>query len=277
MDFINLFSNYPGMFRRKKGSRMKEIGLIGFGRFGKLIVKFLSKDFRLKVFDKNLSETDFDSWKLSNVSKINCSNISSASIDDICKTGIILLSVPISSIETVVKKIKDKVDPNTLLVDFCSVKKYPLSIMAKFLPSSVFILGTHPLFGPDSVSDSLLNKKVIVCPKRIPKEQMDNIVSYLKELGLNVIISTDDQHDKRTAYTLCMTQFIGRGLAKFHMKEEEFDTLTFNELLHIKNVVLNDTKQLFYDMQTFNPYAKEMRKQLLKDFSEVEKKLNSKK
>ena len=256
---------------------MKEIGLIGFGRFGKLIVKFMSKDFRIKVFDNKLTDSEINSWKVANVSKIDCGNVIFTSLDDVCKNNIILLSVPISSIENVVKKIKNKVFPNTLLIDFCSVKKYPLSIMEKFLPGSTFILGTHPLFGPDSVNDFLLNKKIIICPKRIPKEMLDNIVLYLKDLGLKVIISTDDQHDKRTAYTLCLTQFIGRGLAKFHMKEEEFDTLTFNELLHIKNVVLNDTKQLFYDMQTYNPYAKEMRKQLLKDFAEVEDKLNSKK
>jgi prephenate dehydrogenase len=256
---------------------MIEIGLIGFGRFGKLIAKFLSNDFHIKIFDKQIDQSALDSWKIKNISRIQCGRITIAELGEVCKSPIILLAVPISSIESVVKRVKNKIDPNTLVVDFCSVKKYPLSIMEKHLPGNTFILGTHPLFGPDSVGEFLTDKKIILCPKRIAKDHFEKICLYLKQLGLKVIISTDDQHDKRTAYTLCMTQFIGRGLAKFHMKEEEFDTLTFNELLHIKNVVLNDTKQLFFDMQTYNPYAKEMRKQLLKDFSEVEKKLNSKK
>jgi len=255
---------------------MKEIGLIGFGRFGRLIAKFLCNDFSIKVYDKRINEADFDKWRLSHISKIKTNNVSLSTIEDISKLPILLLSVPISSIQSVVKKVNRYIFPNTLVVDFCSVKKYPLSIMEKELPKSVFILGTHPLFGPDSVDNSLKDKKIIVCPKRLPKELLDKTVSYLKGLGLKIIISTDDQHDKRTAYTLCMTQFIGRGLAKFHMKEAEFDTLTFNELLHIKNVVLNDTKQLFFDMQTYNPYAKDMRKKLLNDFSDVEKKLTRK-
>ncbi len=256
---------------------MKEIGLIGFGRFGRLIVKFLSNDFKITIYDKKIDENLLNEWKLSNIKTIKSKNIRIGSLEEVAKKGIIMLAVPISSIDLVTKKIKKFIFPNTLVIDFCSVKKHPMTLMDKNLPKSSFILGTHPLFGPDSVKNSLNEKKIILCPKRITEEFLGEIVNYLKKMGLNVILSTDEQHDKRTAYTLCMTQFIGRGLAKFHMKEAEFDTLTFNELLHIKNVVLNDTEQLFYDMQNFNPYAKEMRKKLLKDFQQVEKRINSKK
>ena len=255
---------------------MKTIGLIGFGRFGKLIVKFISKDFAIKIYDKKITKKALNIWKKEHIPQLLRNNIKLDTLNKVCGSKIILLAIPISSFELVSQKIANTVQPHTLIMDFCSVKKYPLTILQKQLPKSCYILGTHPLFGPDSAGNELTNKKIILCPKRIQKKLFNDVFDYLKSLGLKVIVSTDDQHDKRTAYTLCLTQFIGRGLEKFQMKEEEFDTFTFNELLHIRNVALNDTKQLFCDMQSYNSYAKDMRKKLLNDFKGVEKMLNSK-
>ena len=253
---------------------MKKIALIGFGRFGKLITKFIYKDFEICVFDNKLTKKKLDVWKKKNIN--GKSNIELLNEKDISKISIVLLCVPISSVKEVAKKINKYLNDETLIIDFCSVKLYPLKVLKRYLKKSIYILGTHPLFGPDSVSDSLNGKKIVLCPERIPESLFEKVHKYLSKFKLKIIISSAKDHDKRTAYTLCLTQFIGRGLEKFHMKEEEFDTLTFNELLHIKNVVLNDTNQLFYDMQIYNPYAKKMRKKLLKDFNDVERKLITK-
>lgn len=253
---------------------MKKIALIGFGRFGKLITKFIYKDFEICVFDNKLTQKILDVWKKKNIN--GKSNIEILNEKDISKISIVLLCVPISSVKEVAKKINKYLNDETLIIDFCSVKLYPLKVLKRYLKKSTYILGTHPLFGPDSVSDSLNGKKIVLCPERIPESLFEKVHEYLSKFKLKIIISSAKDHDKRTAYTLCLTQFIGRGLEKFHMKEEEFDTLTFNELLHIKNVVLNDTNQLFYDMQIYNPYAKKMRKKLLKDFNDVERKLITK-
>jgi len=253
---------------------MKKIALIGFGRFGRLITKFIYKDFEVFIFDNKLTKKKLELWKKKNINEK--SNIEILNEKDISKISIVLLCVPISSVKEVTKKINKYLNDETLVIDFCSVKVYPLKILKRYLKKSIYILGTHPLFGPDSVSNNLTGKKIVLCPERIPETLFNKVCKYLSKFKLRIIVTSAKNHDKRTAYTLCLTQFIGRGLEKFHMKEEEFDTLTFNELLHIKNVVLNDTNQLFYDMQIYNPYAKKMRKKLLKDFFEVEKKLLSK-
>ena len=59
------------------------VGLIGFGRFGKLLSQYLKKDFNLVVYDKNKLE------KLSSLGS--------------CK--IIILAVPISKMEDCLKEI----------------------------------------------------------------------------------------------------------------------------------------------------------------------------
>jgi prephenate dehydrogenase len=40
--------------------------------------------------------------------------------------------------------------PGQLIIDTCSVKERPLEWMLEELPDHVQIVGTHPLFGPDS-------------------------------------------------------------------------------------------------------------------------------
>ncbi|HQJ76007.1 MAG TPA: prephenate dehydrogenase/arogenate dehydrogenase family protein, partial [Bacteroidota bacterium] len=139
---------------------MKKIALIGFGRFGKLITKFIYKDFEICVFDNKLTKKKLDVWKKKNIN--GKSNIELLNEKDISKISIVLLCVPISSIKEVAKKINKYLNDETLIIDFCSVKLYPLKVLKRYLKKSTYILATPPLFGPDSVSDSLNGKKIVL-------------------------------------------------------------------------------------------------------------------
>jgi prephenate dehydrogenase len=242
----------------------REIGIIGYGRFGEFISKYLKNDYKIFVYD---NREKYDRKFKNEV------NIHFTSLEEVCSKGSIILSLPISRMESILKQIKDLIKKDTLVIDVCSVKVYPLELMKKNLPESVSILGTHPLFGPDSAKESLKNRKVILCPVRIDRKKLDEIVKYLTKLELNPIISTAEEHDKETAWSLCLTHFFGRALSNIITYENTFDTLTYRELVHIKNVVNKDSMQLFYDMQNYNPFAPEMRKKVLNNFLNIEKEL----
>ena len=61
---------------------IKEIGLIGFGRFGKLAAKYLSEDFKVHVFHKS---------KSSEKSKIK--NIIFSALGDVCRKDIVIIAL----------------------------------------------------------------------------------------------------------------------------------------------------------------------------------------
>src|SRR5210317_1375993 len=115
------------------------IGIIGFGRFGKLVSHYLAQD--LEVFVYNRSDKS---------SEIVRTGARPASLETVCRQDIVIPCVPISSFRDNLKSIAPLLKPDSLVIDVCSVKEYPVRWMTQDLPASVSILATHPMFGPDS-------------------------------------------------------------------------------------------------------------------------------
>lgn len=223
-----------------------KIGIIGFGRLGKLIATNLAQDFELLVYDKeNLDD------------EIKKANAHPCSLEEICQANIIIPFVPISEFENVIKAIAPHVKDDSLIIDVCSVKLHPVKIMHKYLPPNIQILGTHPMFGPDSAKTTLMGSKIVLCKERVHDELYANIKHYLEKFGLKVIEATAEQHDKEISSSLLLTHFLGRTLIDFNAKQLEIDTAGYRRLMKILGTVENDTWQLFEDMNHYNPYAKE--------------------
>ncbi|MBL6991103.1 MAG: prephenate dehydrogenase/arogenate dehydrogenase family protein [Bacteriovoracaceae bacterium] len=222
-----------------------KVGLIGFGRLGKLLTKYLTEDCDLYVYDKILC-----SKEVKHLGAIP------ASLEEVCKLPIIIPAVPISLFEEVIQNISSLVDPHSLIVDVCSVKQHPVDVMEKYLPKSVSILGTHPMFGPDSAADTLFGTKIVLCKVRMRDKLYSDIVIYLEKHGIKVIESTPSEHDEQISSSLFLTHLIGRTLIEFDAKKLLIDTMGYRRLRKILLTVENDTWQLFEDMEKYNSYAK---------------------
>lgn len=239
-----------------------EIGVIGFGRFGKLITKYLSEDNKVCVFSRSGKEEE-----------IKKTNGIPASLQEVCKKEVIIPCVPISQFGNTLKKIKNLLKDNSLVVDVCSVKEYPVELMKKILPEKIGILATHPMFGPDSAVETIKGRKIVLCKVRIPNEKYKKIKGCLEKKGLIVIESTPEKHDREIAKTLILTHFIGRSLIDFGAKNLDIDTEGYKRLMNILDMVKNDTEQLFEDMNRYNKYSKEIRKGFIKSLSKIDKRL----
>ena len=178
-----------------------EIGIVGFGRFGKLAADYLCKDFKVYVYDRGKTIINSDN-----------KNIIPAAIDKVCAGDIVILAVPISEFENALLEIKNLLKKGSLVIDVCSVKERPAKLMKKLLPKNVQILATHPIFGPDSAKDSVRGRKIVLCRTRISEEFYRKIKENLENAGLIVIEATPEEHDREIAKTLLLTHFIGRGL-----------------------------------------------------------------
>ncbi len=238
------------------------IGIIGFGRFGRLMAGYLARDFTVKIFNR--------SDKKEEIARIGAEP---ADLREVCRQKVVILSVPISRMRETLERIAPLLQPHATVIDVCSVKVYPIQWMKELLPPSVSLLGTHPMFGPDSAAESLQNRKIVLCRVRMAEDRYQNLKDYLTGKGLHVIEATPEEHDRQIAVSLALTHFVGRGLEEFGAQALPIDTEGYKRLLNILGVVTHDTWQLFRDMHRYNPYAKEKRRAFMGAMERLEEKL----
>jgi prephenate dehydrogenase len=242
---------------------MSRIGIIGFGRFGALTARYLSDSFQVVVSTRSDKERE-----------IIASGARPVSFEMACEQPIVILCMPISAMQETLRSVAPLLQEKALVIDVCSVKVYPVQWMKELLPESVFILPTHPMFGPDSAADSLKDRKIVLCPERIENAQYEKIKNWLQSKGLVVIETTADKHDEKIAVSLSLTHFIGRSLSAFGAQDLDIDTEGYKRLMHILGVVSHDTWQLFKDMHTFNPYAEQKRHAFMKAMANINERLD---
>ncbi|HVP20124.1 MAG TPA: prephenate dehydrogenase/arogenate dehydrogenase family protein [Spirochaetia bacterium] len=181
----------------------------------------------------------------------------------------IFLCVAISAMEEVVSRISRRLSAGALVMDTCSVKTYPVAVMQRLLPDGVSILGTHPMFGPDSARNGVAGLPMILCPARIPRSEVERWREFFVSLGLSVSFMSPDDHDREAAYTQGVTHYIGRVLSDFGVSRSPIGTVGFAKLLEIVEQTCNDPWQLFLDLQRYNPHTREMRSKLAKSLAAV--------
>ena len=240
------------------------IGIIGFGRFGKLTARYLAEDFEVFVFNRTNKSAE-----------IKKAGARDASLKTVCQQKIVILCVPISTFKEVLVEIGPLLKKDSVVVDVCSVKVYPTQWMKSSLPETVSILATHPIFGPDSASDSLKDRKIFLSPIRISKKQYQKIKTYLASKELVLIESTPEDHDEQIAISLALTHYIGRTLSEFGAAPLEIDSEGYKRLLHILEVVEHDTWQLFCDMHRYNPYAQQKRTAFIQAMQKINDQIES--
>ena len=157
---------------------------------------------------------------------------------------------------------------NALVLDVCSLKMLPCQWMADLLPKGVRIVGTHPLFGPQSAPDAIIGQKVVVCPIR---GNPDKVAGFLSGLGLEVIQCSPDEHDRQMAVSQALTHFIGRSMDGF--ERVQLTTKTFDRLMDIVQIINGNSQELFEDMQHLNPYAAEVRRRFIENCKKVDERL----
>ncbi len=236
------------------------MGIVGFGRFGRFAASHLRNYFDLSVYDSDNRLTEAREM-----------GIPIEPLEEVAKSCIVLLCIPISKMRPVLMEMVPHLLKNSLVADTCSVKCYPVSLMKTILPPHVQVIGTHPLFGPDSAAKGLQGKKIVLCPVRT--RNLSIAESFLNRLGLNVLISSPENHDRLMASTQAIVQFLGRAFLELGLGRQDIATPGYETLISILDVVQNDTWELFRDLQTFNQFAKETREGLIESLITVNQKL----
>ena len=236
---------------------MKKAGIIGYGRFGKVLAELLSRKYEVKIYDSK--EIADDSVKL-------------CDLEEVLESILIFLAVPIRSFEQVVKEISQYKLYNTTIIDTCSVKVYPVEIMEKFLPNHVGIIASHPHFGPDSYSP-FKELKATLYPVRDVYKRYDELKQVYESLSIRTVKLSPDEHDKMAASTQGITHFIGRVMDESGVRSTQINTFGFNGLLGVIEQTCNDSWDLFKDLQKYNPYTNEMIDKLVNTIEKLHKQI----
>lgn len=234
-------------------------GIIGYGRFGRLWASCLKPHGEVKIFDQ-AKKTG---------SMFN-------TLEEVLHTDVLFLFVPIGHFEILCKSIAKKVPPKTLIVDGCSVKVHPARVMQKVFSPKQSLVATHPLFGPDSVARlGLKGRKIVLCPLRAEKKKVGALKKLFRAMGLEIFETTPEDHDKQMARSQALVHFLGRGLTALKLTEQELYTPDYEALRRIDSIVNNDTWELFFDMQRYNPYTLQVRERLLKKTRDLNREIES--
>lgn len=241
----------------------KKLALFGYGRLGRLLAPILHRDFHLCIHDPFLADQAMSS------------PYHFVPFLEAAACEILLLAVPMCSMEEICVRLAAVLSENQLVLDTCSVKIHPLEIMKKHFPRGTEIIGTHPLFGPDSARDGLQGLKIVLCPFRT--DRLPAVESYLRTIGLQVLLASPEEHDRAMAETQCLFHLMARAIQEMDIHLSEIATPGPEKLYRDFAILQKDTRQLFIDLQTLNPFAEKRRKELIQILAKMDSELTASK
>lgn len=139
------------------------------------------------------------------------------SCDDKLKiSDLVIICVPIKDTCDIIKKIAPRLQPNTVLADFTSLKSDPL--MTMLAQHSGAVLGLHPMFGPTIHSPH--NQIIVHCEGRNPS-LCQWIIDSLSNIGFTLKAMNANKHDQAMNFIQGIEHFLTFSLGTFlHQKNE---------------------------------------------------------
>ncbi|KPA21863.1 T-protein [Shimia sp. SK013] len=227
--------------------RTQTLGLFGFGAFGKLVARELAAHFEITVCDPAYVGAVLDDGRA----------LPMRELDETARCDVVVLAVPVARLAQLCERIAPHLRSGALVLDVGSVKISPMQIMADHLPETVHILGTHPLFGPQSAQTGIRNCKIALCPLRGSRTGV--VTKFLRLLGLEVILTTPEAHDRDAAMVQGLTHLIAKVLNDFGPLPDQMTTVSFDLLREAIGMVKDDPPTVLHAIETANPFSADVR------------------
>ena len=237
------------------------IGIYGLGRFGSFYASLLARMAEVKAWSRDPAHPAPP-------------GVERVGEEELLGLPVVVLCVSISALREVLARIGPRLAAGALVMDTCSVKEAPVGWMRELLPAHVGLLGTHPMFGPDSAARGLAGLPMILCPERIDEARLAQWRELFAGLGLRVLTMSPAEHDRQAARTQGITHYLGRVLAGLELEESPIGTLGYRQLLEIIEQTCHDSWQLFLDLQRYNPHTRGMREQLGRSLAAIDRVLD---
>lgn len=226
---------------------MTDVGIVGFGRCGRLAAEVLSGNHRVTVTDAR-----------DRSGEAAAAGIAWGDLPTVARNPWVVLAVPIRSLPAALDALVPHLVDDVLVVDLASVKERPMAWMDQRLPAGVARVGTHPLFGPDSVrARGLAGQRIAVCPAPGWPDAAERVVAEARVLGLEPVVVDAEAHDREMARSQALVFLVARALGRAGIGETDLATPSEDRLWDAMALVAGDTDELYEDILTYNPWAAE--------------------
>ncbi len=227
---------------------MFTVGIVGYGSFGaflEVLIKRFAPQVSIKVYSSRFKPDDLKFFTL----------------EEVAACDAVTLSVPIAVFEDTLVKVLPHMKKSGVIVDVATVKMHTVALLKKYAPYQPY-LATHPMFGPESYAKKggeVTGLRIVMTDGTLSVEQFQNLSSFLKQCGFDVVEMSAESHDKHLAETLFLTHFVGQVVARGGFDRTAIDTVSFGYLMDSVESVKHDT-ELFKDVYRFNPFCEEILK-----------------
>ena len=217
------------------------VGIIGFGAFGQLMAEHLRAYAPILAHDI-----------APDAARAEALGTTLVPFEIAAACPVVILAVPVSEMAGVASRLAPHLIPGALVLDVGSVKVEPAAIMLETLPDHVEIVATHPLFGPVSARAGLRGARIAICPLR---GRRFRVAAFCRRLGLDVILTTPEQHDRDAAEVQGLTHLVASLLTRMDLHPTRLTTRSFEMLMSAVDMVRNDAPEVRHAILTANPYA----------------------
>ncbi|MDP9126650.1 MAG: prephenate dehydrogenase [Pseudomonadota bacterium] len=241
----------------------QSLGIIGTGAFGGFMVRHLAPHYDVTLYDAQR-----DVAALARNFSARAGDFRQAAACDV-----VVIAVPVQRFEEVLRDLATVIRPGALVIDVASIKMRPTELMTEHLPPTVDIVGTHPLFGPQSGKDGIEGLNIAVCDVR--GERGEAVCRFLRnELKLNVMRATAEEHDRELAYVQGLTHLLAKVVVALELPKFRFTTRTYEYMEKMVEMVRYDSEELFRAIEKENPFAAQAKQAFFAAARKLEEDLN---
>lgn len=193
----------------------------------------------------------------------------------------VFIATPIESIITLVKKLKGKIDPETIVTDLGSTKTEICQAARESIPRQ--FVGGHPMAGSEiqgiKGADPLLfqNAIYILTPLAAGANEK-TLAKFLEKLGCGVVSVSPELHDQVTAYVSHLPQLLAVSLTHLifekNKKEPLFKTLAAGGFRDMTRIASSPFKIWEDILKTNALRIREAADDLLESLQAIKNKLN---
>jgi len=227
------------------------VAIMGYGRFGRALASlFLDAGAVVRAYDSKVSIPV---------------TLATSSVETlVLGASHIILAVPITEMRSALDEMAPFLNSSQIVMDVGSVKVGPVRVMAEVLGKRIPWVGSHPLFGPTSLTLAEKPLRVVVCPNLVHPNAVDRVKTLYTSIGCEVLEESPDDHDRRMAETHALAFFVAKGILDANMGlDVPHAPPSFQAIARTVDVVRADAGHLFAAIQRENPYAAEARKKFI--------------
>jgi len=188
-------------------------------------------------------------------------------------SDVTIVSVPIPAVEDVIQRVAPYCKA---IMDFTSVKMFPIKLMLKYSKEDTEVGGLHPLYGEVT---SILDKTIIYCPTERSGKLCEQVIKSFELAGAKIKIMEPELHDlivsgiSQTARVKLLSTF-ALLIEKCGITAEELYEVSPAQTRLLLDIIARQVDErndeLYKAINKYNPFTEKINEYLLSALEETE-------